>query len=159
MTDMRFVALADVHLADTILCVFGQSQIPDSAPGIFLLVICIGVLVLATRVIAGEMDDDRVRDYIVGQGWRFISCQWTPFGPGWAGERSDRIYEVRYIDKEGNEHLAYCKTSMGTGVYLTQDKIVRRNAPAKESLTKIRLVELETENRQLREKLRQIQNG
>ena len=51
---------------------------------------------------------------------------WAPFGPGWFGEKSDRIYAVRYLDAEGNEHEAHAKTSLWTGVYFTEDEVVRR---------------------------------
>jgi hypothetical protein len=77
-----------------------------------------------------------------------------PFGPGWFGEKSDRIYAVRYLDKDGNEHEARCKTSMWTGVYFTQDEIVRhakRPSDKQESL--------EEENRRLRDELERLKRG
>ncbi len=45
------------------------------------------------------------------------TTSWTFFGPGWAGKNEDRIYEIRYLDKDGNQHHAYCKTSGWSGVY------------------------------------------
>jgi hypothetical protein len=75
------------------------------------------------RVAAGSMDQDRIRDYVQRQGGQLLSCQWAPFGKGWWGEKSDRIYDVSYRDRDGNLHWATCKTSMWTGVYWTEDRI------------------------------------
>jgi hypothetical protein len=113
------------------------------------------VVAIVARIIAGRADDGRVRDYIAERGGRLVSCEWTPFGTGWFGEKSDRIYEVVYIDKDGNEHHAECKTSMTTGVYFTEDRITRAaRRPVAAPKPASRLSELERENQQLREELR-----
>jgi hypothetical protein len=116
-------------------------------------------LAIVIRLLAGGMDGDRVRAYIEKRGGRLLSSGWAPFGKGWFGEKSDRIYEVRYLDGDGNEHEASCKTSMFTGVYFTEDRIVRSSQrPAHEPLADSRLSELELENRRLREELRRAKD-
>lgn len=127
-------------------------------PGVILLMIVI-------RVIVGLWDKERIRDYIASRGGRVSSCVWAPFGNGWFGEKSDRIYEVRYSDAEGNEHDASCKTSMFTGVYFTEDNVIRRAKPETnepympEPEQDSRLHALERENRRLRAELRRAQRG
>ncbi|AWM42377.1 hypothetical protein C1280_24910 [Gemmata obscuriglobus] len=109
------------------------------------------------RLAAGGMDHDRIRQYVEERGGKVLDSSWSPFGPGWFGEKSDRIYGVRYLDRDGNEHEAHCKTSMWTGVYFTEDRIVRyaeRPAPATDTMTS-----LEAENRRLREELERLRQG
>jgi hypothetical protein len=88
--------------------------------------ILIGFIVLAIiiRLIAGSMDSDRVKEDIESKGGKLISKEWTPFGKGWFGEKNDRIYEVIYIDKDGNKHKAFVKTSSFSGVYYSSDEII-----------------------------------
>lgn len=121
------------------------------------------VIAIVIRLMAGGMDHDRIREYVESRGGRYIDSSWTPFGPGWFGEKSDRIYLVRYVDAEGNEHEAHCKTSMMTGVYFTEDRIVRHAKPtgaaplASSPPAPAASVEaLEAENRRLREELERV---
>lgn len=83
----------------------------------------IGLVVL--RLFAGELDRDRVKAYIEARGGELLEVRWAPFGPGWPAEGASRIYRVRYFDKDRNERLAYCKTSMWSGVYFTWDNVVK----------------------------------
>ncbi len=118
---------------------------------IFLGFIAIAIVI---RLLAGGMDGDRVRAYIEKRGGRLLSSGWAPFGKGWFGEKNDRIYEVRYVDGDGNEHEAHCKTSMFSGVYFTEDRIVcSSKATSKESQDQSQLSDLELENRRLRDEL------
>jgi hypothetical protein len=119
---------------------------------IVFLIIVIGIVI---RLMAGGLDHDRVREYIESRGGNVIDAHWAPFGPGWFGERRDRIYEVRYVDGDGNEHLAHCKTSLWSGVYFTEDQIVRR---AKDPAGQM-AISLEQENRQLREELERLRRN
>ena len=90
---------------------------------LFLFVVGIAIVI---RLIAGSMDGDRVDDYVRTRGGKLISKHWSPFGRGWFGEKDSRIYEIEYIDADGNRHQATCKTSMLSGVYMTEDRIVGR---------------------------------
>src|SRR3954452_2246110 len=104
------------------------------------------------------MDHDRIKQYVEERGGKVLDSHWSPLGPGWFGEKSDRIYGVRYLDKDGNEHEAHCKTSMWTGVYFTEDRIVKsaeRPAPPTAATESA----LEVENRQLREEIERLRQG
>jgi hypothetical protein len=57
---------------------------------------------------------------------------------------------VRYSDKEGNQHHAYCKTSGWSGVYFTEDGVEQGAGAGKDQPS------LEEENRRLREELEQL---
>ncbi|QDU74159.1 hypothetical protein Pan97_11640 [Bremerella volcania] len=101
----------------------------NGGEGVFIL---IGFAIAASvmfRLLAGSMDKDRVRQYITSIGGELLESHWDPFGPGWFGEKNDRIYSVRYRDREGCIHSAHVKTSMMSGVYLTNDTIVSRPEP------------------------------
>ncbi|MCA8964419.1 MAG: hypothetical protein H6838_16050 [Planctomycetes bacterium] len=91
--------------------------------GLFVLLIAVA---LVFRLLAGGMDKDRIDDYVRERGGKVRSKSWAPFGKGWFGERNARIYEVEYEDKHGDVHRATVKTSMFAGVYLTEDRVVRR---------------------------------
>jgi hypothetical protein len=96
------------------------------------------MVILGIRIVAGSCDKDRVETYIRERGHKLLNIRWSPLGPGWFGEQDSRIYWVQYRDSMGNRHEAYAKTSMLSGVYLTEDRIVessflmnkpRRNSP------------------------------
>lgn len=123
--------------------------------GFFLLIPVFIVIAIVVRLAAGGMDHDRVKQYVETRGGKVLNSKWSPFGPGWFGEKSDRLYNVRYLDKDGNEHEAHCKTSMWTGVYFTEDRIVNYAEQPAPPLPKSESA-LEVENRQLREELERI---
>lgn len=89
------------------------------------------LFIIILRLAAGGLDDGRVRDYITARGGRLLSLKWSPFGRGWAGSRDERIYEVRYLNGEGHEHAATCKTSMFSGVYFTEDQVIAGGQPSR----------------------------
>jgi hypothetical protein len=88
------------------------------------------LVVLGIRVLAGSFDKGRVETYIQENGHKLLDIQWSPLGPGWFGEKDSRIYRIQYRDSSGNRHEAYAKTSMMTGVYLTEDRIVESPFPS-----------------------------
>lgn len=140
----------------------------------FPVLFIFGIITVAIlfRVMAGSMDQDRIREYVQRQRGELLSCNWAPFGRGWFGEKSDRIYEVRYRDRDGNLHQATAKTSMWTGVYWTEDRIsqyAERNsgptAPEEDQQyvasledENRRLMALEEENRRLREEVERLKH-
>jgi hypothetical protein len=123
-----------------------------------LIFIGFAALAILIRIMLGGMDGTRVRNYIEARGGRLLSSNWAPFGRGWFGEKSDRIYAVRYVDRDGNEHEASCKTSLFTGVYFTEDQIVRYAAPRQNTQNDSHLSQLEQENRRLRAELERVRN-
>jgi hypothetical protein len=113
------------------------------------VIVVVGVFILAIviRLIAGSFDGERVEQYIREIGGELIDRSWDPFGPGWFGDQDSRIYEIVYRDRDGRTHRAHVKTSMMSGVYLTNDRIVEDTPPRsveeqKEELRR-RLAELE----------------
>ncbi len=121
-----------------------------------LLILGMVFIVLVIRLIAGTMDHDRVGEYIAERGGRVIDKQWKPFGRGWFGSEHERIYDVKYEDKNGNIHQATCKTSIFSGVYFTEDEIVSygKNGQAIDRET-----ELEMENRILKQQIEELKRN
>lgn len=89
-------------------------------------ILAVVAIAVVGRLLAGSMDGDRIESYVRQRGGRILTRQWAPFGKGWFGERNDRIYEIEYEDRNGDRRRATVKTSMWSGVYLTDDQIVRR---------------------------------
>jgi hypothetical protein len=111
------------------------------------------VVAVIVRLVAGSFDADRVERYVREQGWDLVDRSWDPFGPGWFGEKDSRIYQIVYRDQQGNVHRAHVKTSMLSGVYLTNDYVVQPGdhpgrAPDED---------LAEENRRLRERIRDLE--
>lgn len=121
------------------------------------LLIVIGVIGIAIvfRLIAGSFDGERVEAYIRKNGWELVDRSWDPFGPGWFGEKDSRIYQIVYRDRQGNTHRAHVKTSMLSGVYLTNDHIVEAMPAPKPSAEMI----LAAENQRLKERIRELEKG
>ena len=115
----------------------------------FVFIIIIGV---AVRLLVGSCNHARIKWYIESKSGNVLDIQWVPFGPGWFGSQYDYIYRVHFRDCYGNDHLAYCKTSMFAGVYLTEDKIVGTKLQPQDSIS------LEDENRRLKEEIRRLKN-
>lgn len=116
---------------------------------IFVVVL---VVLLVFRLIAGSMDGNRVKEYIGSQGGELLESKWSPFGRGWFGDKSDRIYEVRYRDRLGSLHEATVKTSMFSGVYLTEDRIVQAGNALQPTQQ-----DLELENARLRQRIAELE--
>jgi hypothetical protein len=121
--------------------------------GVAMLVLVALLIGLVVRVLAGSLDQDRVQQYVESRGGKLLTARWAPLGPGWLGEKSDRIYQVRYVDAQGNEHEAHCKTSLWTGVYFTQDSIVKPAGPQRD------VAALEEENERPRRENEELRHG
>ena len=84
----------------------------------FIIVFIIIILAICFRVfIISQWDRDRIIYDARIKGWVISDIVWEPFGPGWFGEKNDRIYLVQFIDENGRHASKYCKTSMLSGVY------------------------------------------
>ncbi len=129
----------------------------------FVLVISVLLLGLFFRLIAGGFDGERVERYVSDRGWTLLDRSWQPFGPGWFGEKDSRIYQIVFRDEHGDTRRAHVKTSMLSGVYLTDDHVVERAARDEPAAAKISSeeassqVELERENERLRARLRELE--
>ncbi len=115
------------------------------------------LLVVVIWLVARIMDTDLIKEYIEARGGKLLEKRWAPFGKGWFGEKSNRIYEVRYLDSDGNEHEATCKTSTWTGVYWTEDNIIKyAQRPDVDASSDASFRE---ENRRLREENERLKRG
>jgi hypothetical protein len=98
---------------------------PIAAVVLLVLAVTVGL-----RVVAGMLDGDRIRDYLRERNCALRSRQWQPFGQGWFGESTSRIYSVEYEDGHGYSRQATVKTSMWTGVFFTNDTLIAASADA-----------------------------
>lgn len=118
--------------------------------GVLIIFVFVAV---AVRLVAGAFDGERVEAYVRQNGWELVDKSWDPFGPGWFGEKDSRIYQIVYRDQHGNLHKAHVKTSMLSGVYLTNDQIVDRAAEPRPSEQD----SLRQENQRLRDRIRDLE--
>ena len=95
------------------LLVNGYLGVSTVEPGFFILLIFASALIL--RLIAGSMDTTRIYAYAASRGWKIRDKKWDPFGPGWFGDRSDRIYQVIFFEERGNVKKTHVKTSLFRG--------------------------------------------
>jgi hypothetical protein len=86
-----------------------------------IALVAIGLLSL--RLLLDALDRARIRSHVRGFGGQILKINWSPFGEGWFGDESDRIYTVTYRTKAGKTIAATCKTSMFSGVYWTSDTL------------------------------------
>lgn len=94
---------------------------PDSIIYLFIG----GILIaLIARIIADNLDRERIKECIRSQGGRVLRIHWRLFGTGWYGSRNERIYDVDYFAADQSRCRAIAKTSMMAGVYLTKDRII-----------------------------------
>ncbi|HSJ04856.1 MAG: hypothetical protein ACAI34_19815 [Verrucomicrobium sp.] len=112
----------------------------------FFIIVAIAFAVVI-RVISGSFDGERVEQYVREMGGELLNKSWDPFGPGWFGEKDSRIYEIIYRDSAGRVHRAHVKTSMMSGVYLTNDRIIEDAPPPS----------IEEEKQRLRRRLAELE--
>jgi len=117
-------------------------------------VVALVLMIVVVRLSAGVLDRDRIRRHIQMRGGVLVEAVWAPLGRGWFGGRGDRIYRVWYRDQQGNGRRAYCKTSLWSGVYFTEDEIVG----AGPTPSRAEFMDLQEKNRQLREELARSRN-
>jgi hypothetical protein len=113
----------------------------------FYLVIVVIIIGIVVRLVAGSFDGERVEKYVRDMGGEVLDRSWAPFGPGWFGEKDSRIYQIVYRDSEGRVHRAHVKTSMMSGVYLTNDQVIEEPE-----------ISVEEEKKQLRRRLRELES-
>jgi hypothetical protein len=103
--------------------------------GIAALVVIVIFAGIGIWVFSMSLDKNRITDYVQQRGGRIVSISWAPFGKGWFGEKEERLYEVVYYDKAGNQHFATCKTSFWTAVFWTEDRITHPKSKWYDSLS------------------------
>ena len=122
-------------------------------PNSLFIPLCGGLVVLI-RVWLDRLDRVRLRDWFAGGGEEVVTIQWDPFGPGWFGEKSDRIYLVSLRDGDGTVRRVHCKTSMWTGVYVSE-----RRDPLRYFRGHDRDRTLREENERLRDEVERLRRG
>jgi hypothetical protein len=89
---------------------------------VVLVIVSMAWLFLRLTFYGDQRSRDRIRKEIGRRGGKLLEARWKPFGPDWL-EAGMRIYAVRYRDRDGNEHKAYCRP-MGSAVYFAGDRVV-----------------------------------
>lgn len=92
----------------------------------FILVVLIAVVI---RLAAGASDHERINEEVARRGGTVTGITWEPFGKGWFGEKNERIYKVAWRDKDATHRTAWCKTSMLSGVYFSDETVAESDAP------------------------------
>ena len=85
------------------------------------------------------------------------NIKWAPFGKGWFGCPHERLYEVSYKVAKGNQRAATLKTNLFSGVYSTDDTVIRKSQETLEEGNEAQ--RLKDENAMLREELRRLNEG
>ena len=128
---------------------------------VFGFIALVIIIAIVFRLFAGSMDGERVNEYIERRGGELLEMHWAPFGTGWFGAKSDRIYEIRFRDHDGNICAATAKTSLFTGVYFTEDRIVSWAQPPEASTDanppQETAVDLAEENRRLKQRIAELE--
>ncbi|RBP35206.1 hypothetical protein DES53_1246 [Roseimicrobium gellanilyticum] len=127
--------------------------------GFFIIFVLFALFAVVFRLVAGTFDGERVESYIQDMGGQLLDKSWDPFGPGWFGEKDSRIYAIVYRDRLGHVHRAHVKTSMLSGVYLTNDEIITdpQAAPAEAGRPVYSAESIEREKAQLRKRLADLE--
>ena len=115
--------------------------------GLVLIMLVLGV---GWWLFSFYLDSGRIRSDIEMRNGRLVNKSWNPFGKGWFGEKGERLYDVQYIDSDGNMHNAVCKTSIFTGVFWADDFVVGGSRKPSAIGT------VEEENRRLRAEIEQL---
>lgn len=123
---------------------------------LFVIIVVFAGIAIVIRLVAGTIDADRIESYVRERGWTLLDRSWDPLGPGWFGEKNARIYQIVYRDCQGNIHRAHVKTSMLSGVYLTNDHVVE---PAGKTMAEPNAADedLRQENERLRKRIQELE--
>ncbi|GJM24922.1 MAG: hypothetical protein DHS20C16_13370 [Phycisphaerae bacterium] len=82
-------------------------------------------ILIGVRLLEGAIDRNRIKRYVEDRGGETLQIKWRLFGPGWLGNKNQRMYRVVYRDADGRDHRTNCKTSMFSDVYFTGDIILK----------------------------------
>jgi hypothetical protein len=81
------------------------------------LIVIFTLFILWRIFVTSKWDRDRIKEAALAKKWKIVAIAWEPFGPGWFGEKTERIYKVSYENELGQIEQKYCKTSIFTGVF------------------------------------------
>ncbi len=115
----------------------------------------IGLAIYFRARTLAKWDEARITDHLHRKNSEFISKEWRPFGKGWLSGGIDRIYQVDYYNEQGQLCEMTVKTSVLSGVYYTNDRVVQIVRPEDELVLE-ELDDLRDENRLLRLELKKL---
>lgn len=93
----------------------------------YILLCTFGLVILSylSWFLGKRFDERRMRSHVESFGGKFLSARRALFRRTWFGRRNAKIYELHYLDYDGNEHEATCEVILFMMVRLTDDQIVR----------------------------------
>lgn len=88
------------------------------------------IMLPALFFIRMSLDKSRIKNHLSKRGDVAVDITWKIFGKGWFAEAGkdgwgNRIYRIDYEDVYGNIKQAWCKTAMFSGVYISDENIIR----------------------------------
>lgn len=101
------------------------------------------------------MNEERVRAYFQERGGKLIHMENDERESRWTRKYQIFIPWIRYEDRDGNLHVARCKAGIFTGVYLTDDKIIRYGKAYE--APEASLADLQAENQRLKAEIDRLQ--
>ena len=121
-------------------------------------IVIFGLFFVGCKLLADRWDRERIEQYVAERGGSVSDITWQPFGRGWFGNTGDRIYEVRYTDRDRASHNASCKTGLFSGVYFTDDHTTSGVRPLAISSADLEFTTLKRENLRLRAEIERLKN-
>ena len=121
-----------LHIAAALALVERRAEGSASSPGPWAIggiVVAVIAVAVIGRIVTHSMDRTRIAGYAAAQGWTLTDCRWTLFGPGWLGGNRTRSYSITYVDRDGRTHQAFARTSVLSGVFLTEDRLAGAGDP------------------------------
>lgn len=137
-------------------------------PGILLLILGIAAFSLLAMVLNGRFDKRRIRQHLAQQGARLTGIAHCMRVEAMVLDENERFYRIAYLDRNGWQHGAICKTSCFGGIYHADDQVTgplpgtpefTAFSPVEPDPSEERLRLLEEENRRLKEALQRDRNG
>ena len=89
------------------------------------LALLLSVFVVILVLIINSLFSYLVKRFITEQGGKILECRLAEFRPGKYPSRGDPVYQVRFLDKSGNEHKSYLRMSFIAGVSIEEDQIIK----------------------------------
>ncbi len=92
------------------------------------------LLLVLLRALERALDQRRIRRYVEARACEVIELWEIHARPAAHTWRNTRVFQARFRDAHGSDHLVRCETSMRKGVYVSDEQIIidpKRRAPAR----------------------------
>ena len=93
--------------------------------GLVITIVSFLVAVIAIRCIERGCDRARLRRFVVARRGTVIEIWEIHARPAAQTWRHTRVYQVRWTDELGDDHLVRCETSMRKGVYVSEAQVIQ----------------------------------